>query len=65
MGQILTQLNARPKGGLPSDMVINPMNDAHKMVEILVNMFLRFMKSLLMSKQVQRGSDLKIQVMVL
>ncbi|XP_016560455.1 uncharacterized protein LOC107859839 [Capsicum annuum] len=31
LGQILAQLNTRPKGGLPSDTVVNPKNDAHIM----------------------------------
>lgn len=29
MGQIYTQLNVRPKGGLTSDTMVNPKNNAH------------------------------------
>ncbi|XP_016567455.1 uncharacterized protein LOC107865783 [Capsicum annuum] len=32
LGQILAQLNVRPKGGLPSETIINLKNDAHIMV---------------------------------
>lgn len=47
--QILTQLNTRPKGDLPSGIVVNPNNVAHVMAIVtkvaypLVNMWLRSM----------------------
>ncbi|XP_047252235.1 uncharacterized protein LOC124887097 [Capsicum annuum] len=35
LGQISAQLNARPNGRLPSDMVVNPKNDAHVLAIII------------------------------
>lgn len=34
VGQISTQLNSRPKGGLPCDKMVNPKNDSHVMAII-------------------------------